>query len=87
MILVDKSIKERSGEIFCEGSAQKYGYRYRDGFKDINDKYKVSIHYYLGMSYLPCKSKSIPQRKTILWILHGSYESNLKEYMNQLQGK
>ena len=24
MILVDKSIKERSGEIFCEGYAEKY---------------------------------------------------------------
>lgn len=56
MILVDKSIKERSGEIFCEGYAEKYvnAISYDLHIKGVicDDALRIVIHYIRENLYL-----------------------------------
>ena len=59
------------------------GQRENRWMQDINHQASKALvesnpkHTLFVLEDLSCKSKGIPQRKTILWILHGSHEPNL----------
>lgn len=59
------------------------GQRENRWMQDINHQVSKALvesnpkHTLFVLEDLSCKSKGIPQRKTILWILHGSHEPNL----------